>query len=145
MINSHQSQLMQDRFGLRVSARLSGSTGDLSHDVSERLRAARVRALSRRKVVLVRNIAINTTLSGGAATLTFNDQEHLSWWSRVAAVVPLLVLVIGLIVINTAQDDRWADELAEVDAALLTDDLPPMAYADPGFMQFIKMSANKHQ
>jgi hypothetical protein len=25
-----------------------------------------------------------------------------------------------------------------VDAALLTDDLPPSAYADPGFAQFLK-------
>ena len=29
-------------------------------------------------------------------------------------------------------------ELAEVDAALLTDALPPAAYADPGFLQFLK-------
>ena len=145
MINSHQNQLVEDRFGSRVSARLSGSADDLSHDVSERLRAARVRALSRRKVTLVCNTAISTTLSGGAAMMTFNDHEHLSWWSRVAAVVPLLVLVVGLIVINMTQDDKWADELAEVDAALLTDDLPPVAYTDPGFMQFIRMSADKHQ
>ena len=29
----------------------------------------------------------------------------------------------------------------KVDAALLTDDLPPSAYADPGFVQFLKTSA----
>jgi hypothetical protein len=28
--------------------------------------------------------------------------------------------------------------LAEVDSALLIDDLPPAAYADPGFLQFLK-------
>jgi len=36
-------------------------------------------------------------------------------------------------------DDDRANELAEVDSALLTDDLPPSAYADPGFLQFLKM------
>ena len=32
---------------------------------------------------------------------------------------------------------------AEVDAALLTDDLPPAAYADPGFAQYLKSSGNR--
>jgi hypothetical protein len=44
----------------------------------------------------------------------------------------------GLIVITTLQEDNRTDELAEVDAALLTDDLPPAAYTDPGFAQFLK-------
>ncbi|MFP5445277.1 MAG: DUF3619 family protein, partial [Betaproteobacteria bacterium] len=47
----------------------------------------------------------------------------------------------GLVVINIAQDESSANDLAEVDAALLTDDLPPAAYADPGFVQFLKTSA----
>jgi hypothetical protein len=34
--------------------------------------------------------------------------------------------------------DNRANELAEVDSALLIDDLPPAAYADPGFLQFLK-------
>jgi hypothetical protein len=46
--------------------------------------------------------------------------------------------VAGLIVITTLQEDNRTDELAEVDAALLTDDLPPAAYTDPGFAQFLK-------
>ena len=34
-------------------------------------------------------------------------------------------------------------EVAEVDAAILTDDLPPAAYADPGFTQFLKSGGNQ--
>ena len=48
---------------------------------------------------------------------------------------------MGLIAINVIQDDNRASELAEIDAALLTDDLPPSAYADPGFSQFLKISS----
>ena len=33
---------------------------------------------------------------------------------------------------NDIQNDNRARELAEVDSALLTDDLPPTAYTDPG-------------
>ncbi|MBC7727039.1 MAG: DUF3619 family protein, partial [Microbacteriaceae bacterium] len=36
------------------------------------------------------------------------------------------------------QNDHRASEVAEVDAAILTDDLPPSAYADPGFAQFLR-------
>jgi hypothetical protein len=50
------------------------------------------------------------------------------------------VLAAGLILIHTVQNDWRATEVAEVDAALLTDDLPPSAYADPGFVQFLKSS-----
>ena len=32
-------------------------------------------------------------------------------------------------------------ELAEIDTALLVDDLPPAAYSDPGFVQFLRQSA----
>jgi len=73
---------------------------------------------------------------GGAATLG----DRLSLWNRIASVLPLLALVAGLVLIHTAQSDRRASELAEVDAALLTDDLPPAAYADPGLVQFPKSS-----
>ena len=60
------------------------------------------------------------------------------------SAVPLLALVVGLVVINTAQDERSANDVAEVDSALLTDDLPPAAYADPGFVQFLKTSAHSN-
>ena len=36
------------------------------------------------------------------------------------------------------QEDNRASELAEVDSALLTGDLPTAGYTDPGFAQFLK-------
>jgi len=59
----------------------------------------------------------------------------------VVSAVPLLALVAGLVFINTSLGDN-SEEVAEVDAALLTDDLPPSAYTDPGFLQFIKTGGN---
>jgi hypothetical protein len=124
--------LPADRFGRAVAARLSAGTDDLSYEVRERLRAARVRALEARKQAEVHAPVL--VGRGGAATLG----EGLSLWNRVASVLPLLALVAGLVLIHISQSDRRASELAEVDAALLTDDLPPAAYADPGFVQFLK-------
>ncbi len=141
--NQYQNQLAQDRFGLQVAARLSDTVDDLPYDISERLRAARAQALGKRKRTAI-HTATSAAVSGGAGTLTFGN-EHLSWWDRVAAALPLLALVIGLIAINIIQDDNRANELAEIDAALLTDDLPPAAYTDPGFAQFLKMNSRQNQ
>lgn len=139
----NQNQLLQERFALRLAARLSEAVGDIPYDVSERLRAARMRALGVRKLA-VRQTASSVNRSGAAATLTFGG-EHLSWWGRFAAAVPLMALVFGLVAINLIQDDNRANELAEIDSALLTDDLPPVAYTDPGFSQFLKLSVGQGQ
>jgi len=124
----------QDQFGRRIAARLDAGADELPHDITERLRAARVQALARRQVELqpVRSVSA----SAGQATLT--GDEHVSLWRRLASVLPLLVLAAGLVTIHVVQNDRRASEVAEVDAALLTDDLPPAAYTDPGFVQFLK-------
>ncbi|MDD5335711.1 MAG: DUF3619 family protein [Rhodoferax sp.] len=145
MSNSYlyQNQLAQDRFGLRITARLSDAADDLPYDISERLRASRAQALGKRKIAITQT-ATQVALSGGAGTLTFGN-DHLSWWDRVAAALPLLALIFGLVAINVIQNDRRANEIAEIDAALLTDDLPPAAYADPGFAQFLNSNSGQSQ
>jgi hypothetical protein len=55
-----------------------------------------------------------------------------------------LALIAGLISINLIQNDNRANDLAEVDAALLTDDLPTAAFTDPGFAQFLKINKEPH-
>jgi hypothetical protein len=50
----------------------------------------------------------------------------------------LIALLAGLAVIGVVQDQDRAHELAEVDTEILTGDLPPSAYTDPGFAQFLK-------
>ncbi len=129
------SQQLQDRFGRQVAARLAAGAAELPHEITERLRAARVQAVSRRKPVSMQ-FAPSLAAAGG---LTFSD-ERIGLWSRIASALPLVALVAGLVVIHTIENDRRAVEVAEVDAALLTDDLPPAAYADPGFVQFLKSS-----
>jgi hypothetical protein len=143
MTNSYQNQLAADRLGQLITARLSDAADDLPYDISERLRAARTRALVKRKVVATKT-ASSMAVSGGAASLTFGN-EHLSWWNRIAAVLPLLALVLGLVAISAIQNDNRANELAEIDAALLTDDLPPNAYTDADFTHFLKLNSAENQ
>jgi hypothetical protein len=132
----HTAAPLADQFGRQVAARLAAGTAELPHDITERLRAARVQAVARRKLTSLQ-AASSVSVSGGQATLGFGD-EGLGWWNSIASALPLIVLAAGLITIHVVQNDRRASEVAEVDAALLTDDLPPAAYADPGFVQFLK-------
>ncbi|OUM02804.1 DUF3619 family protein [Variovorax sp. JS1663] len=129
---STTSAAIEERFARRVAVRLSAGTQDLPHDIGERLRAAREQALARRKVVRLLQTTPAVVQNGGTAAL------GAGWWTRIGSVIPLIALVAGLLVITTLQEDNRANELAEVDAALLTDDLPPAAYTDPGFAQFLK-------
>ena len=129
----------QDQFGRRVAARLDDGVAALPHDITERLRAGRMQALAQRKVAALQPARSASVSADGQATLG-GDEGRLSLWQRIASALPLVVLVAGLVTIHVVQNDRRAREVAEVDAALLTDDLPPSAYADPGFVQFLKSS-----
>jgi hypothetical protein len=126
----------QDQFGRRVAARLDAATLELPHDIAERLRAARTQAIAQRKTAALQSARSVQVSANGEATL--GGDERTGWWHRLASALPLIVLLAGLVTIHVVQNEQRARDLAEVDAALLTDDLPPAAYADPGFVQFLK-------
>ena len=128
----------QDQFGLRIAAQLNSATLDLPHDISERLRAARTRAVAARLQPQTRLQTSSTLVNQNGAGLLNFGEDDLNIWSRLASFLPLIALVAGLALIQNVMDDNRANELAEVDSALLIDDLPPAAYADPGFLQFLK-------
>lgn len=134
MTDPLQAHSGADQFGRAVAARLSTATDELPYHVQERLRAARVRALQLRKLEATAPVVVGR---GGSASLALGSDE-ITLWGRIGSVLPLLVLAAGLVLIHSIQLDNRASELAEVDQALLTDDLPPAAYADPGFVQFLK-------
>jgi hypothetical protein len=138
--NSQQADSLEARYGLRVGARLSAGLESLPHDISERLRVARQQAVARRKqpqaVVRLRT-ATAVSHHGSSATLGFGD-DGMSLWGWLASGVLAIVMTAGLVTISIVQDDDSTTALADLDSALLTDDLPPEAYADPGFVQYLK-------
>ena len=124
-----------DHLGSRMAARLDASTEELPHDISERLRVARLQALDRYRAATPAMATVST--SGTAALLAGGDEER-GFWPRLVSVLPLLALLAGLVALQIQGDDSLTEELAAIDVAILTDDLPPDAYADPGFAQFLK-------
>jgi hypothetical protein len=136
-----------DRLGGVIAGRLSESCTNLDHDIAERLRVARQQAVARRKVAAFTPAVSTVSIvrSGRAAALQLGGPDEPGLWARLGAMLPLLALVGGLLAIYMVQNDNRASEVAEVDAALLTDALPTDAYTDPGFLQFLKAGGNTPQ
>ena len=137
----HRVAALESRFGMLVSARLSEGAERLPHDVTERLRHARQVALSHRQTAS--SVQVNSAATGlsSAATLSFGGSgKGKSWWTSLTALVPLAALLLGLSLIEHFHVQDQIAAAAEVDAALLSDDLPPAAYSDPGFVEFLKTS-----
>ena len=134
----------QDLLGKRIAKMLDDNT-DLSYEVNERLRAARTRALSLRRIAQPQlQTAQEIQTQNGFALLKFPSQ--IQWFFQTfGSLIPLLGLVAGLILINEFHNDQSALELAEIDSALLTDDLPPNAYTDPSFLDYLKYQVNSPQ
>jgi hypothetical protein len=134
---TQQRNTPQDQFGRAITARLSDTTTDLPNDISERLKAARMQALEKRKAVKLVVAASGISVSGNAAALQFGSGFG-NKWRKLGAWLPLFALVAGLMTIAFVQDEYRAKEIADVDSEILTDDLPPAAFTDPGFAQFLR-------
>lgn len=131
--NNPLTEIQADQFGRASAALLSQSTQNLSTGIKDRLYAARMKALSVRKAekVLVQKPAL-AGVAGSWSSVSNGVWDTAGW------IAPLVVLVFGLIGIAQWQSDSRINDIAEVDAALLSDDVPPDAYADVGFLAFLK-------
>jgi hypothetical protein len=132
------AQALEARFALRVTARLSERAAQQPHAIEERLRFARQQALerARRKVAVAAAPSVHAM---GPALALGGGSRHGGWWERVAAMLlPLAVLVGGMALIHWNQTHAQIEAAVQIDAELLTDDLPPAAYSDPGFVEFLR-------
>jgi len=68
------------------------------------------------------------------------DRAPCVAWRIAAIVLPVAALVAGLIAFSEIDAQRDADEVAELEAAVLSDDVPIAAYADRGFGVYLKNS-----
>ena len=165
-LNDAQREALQARFALRVTARLDEGSQALPHDITERLRIAREQAIeaARQAQTQLGTVAIGevspvvaTAVSGvspqGVAVLGgWNeagqsrqssrgrrlDDGPLTWGWRLATALPVLALVAGLWLVHAYHVQEKVEATADIDTAILTDDLPPDAYADPGFEEFLR-------
>jgi hypothetical protein len=111
------------RQALNEGARLEGTRGAR---IAERLRAARARAVLARQP---ESAPALVWVGGGIGGLGGFSLRVL---------LPVLLLVAGLLAIYTWQEEQRAADAEELDAMLLTSDLPLDAYLDRGFEAWLK-------
>ena len=121
-----------EEYARRLVQRLDRDERPLPHDIQERLRFARERAVAvaaarRREAWLV------VQQANAAAAISAGSR----WW-RLASFAPLILLAAGLVVIDRQHRVEQILAAAEMDAVLLADELPPSAYTDPGFVEFLR-------
>jgi hypothetical protein len=132
-------EALETRLALRMTARLTEQAAQLPQDVSERLRFAREQALARARNVRKTEAAESASSDAGHALSLGGPSEGRSrWWVPLGALLPLVALLAGLALIQGLHNDEQISAAAEIDASLLADDLPPSAYSDPGFVEFLK-------
>ena len=129
---------LEARLGLRLGALLNEQAARTPHDVSERLRVAREQALTHARASRLLTASADTVVGNGrSATLG----RLPGWLFRFASVMPLVVLVAGMVLIDEWHDRAQIEAAADVDVNLLADELPPDAYSDAGFVEYLKEDA----
>jgi hypothetical protein len=135
---------LQARLAARLVAGLGEQAAALPHDISERLRVAREQAVSRARELRSAAPAAAATpvvVAGQRGSAALLGGGSPPWWQRMASVMPLLVLLVGLVLISNWSAREQLLAAADIDSSLLADDLPPAAYTDPGFAEFLKLPA----
>ncbi len=124
----------ETEFGYKVRQVLNHGTESLGLGPAKRLQAARRTALEHQRVS-VRSLQ----MAGVGHFFTDAVLGH----SRI--IFAMLALAIGASGSYFWQKYEQASEYAEIDSALLADDLPPAAYLDRGFRAWLERSSPSAQ
>jgi hypothetical protein len=133
-----RQELLERGFARRIAVALTEQLlSQPRQDVNERLRFAREQALARARETRRLSAAPALALGAGSAMLVGGPDGETPWWLRLSSLLPLAILLAGLLLIDDHYTRTQIEAAAEVDAAILADDLPPEAYSDPGFVEFL--------
>lgn len=120
----------EEHFAYRIRQALNWGAQEISPATTRRLEAARHLALSRQK-----QAAPALALAGGHGSIHFGPA--IPYLKQILAV---LALLLGMYISFYWQSHQYISELEEVDSALLADDLPPEAFLDQGFSEWLNDS-----
>ena len=129
---------VEARVGLRIAALLTERSAAADHAVNERLRVAREQALARARARRLQTQGAPGVASMGQSLALRGGPAGSSWLQRMGFVLPLVVLLVGMFAIDEWHESAQIQAAVEVDSALLSDPLPPDAFRDPGFLEFLK-------
>jgi hypothetical protein len=125
-------------FAYRVRHALNEHLDQLPASTTDRLAAARQAAMARKKAdapARVRVTRTETALAGGGSSFLSNP---FNWMNRFSVALPLLLVMGGMVGVYQYEQQQSISELAEMDAAVLADELPLSAYLDHGFNAYLE-------
>lgn len=121
-----------------VRRALDARAGHLPYRVTHRLELARERALGR----MPASAKVAGKVHQGELALAGGHAQRLREpglaWRLAAMIVPIVVLVAGLVLLSHWSEVLRTREVADLDTAVLLDDVPISAYADNGFGVFLR-------
>ena len=123
-------------FAYKVRHALNEQLDHLPASTVDRLASARKIALSRKKSQPVAMRLLQRAFAGGG-----NSATEVSLLNKMGVAIPLLALVVGLAGIYQVEEEQRIAEIAELDAAVLSDELPLTAYMDEGFNAYLAQRA----
>lgn len=142
---NQQQEHAMDVLGQRVAKRLDEGLDNIHPDISARLRFAREQALVVRRGAVLEMLP--TTARVGAKTLVLageNGNEvprgsgDLGKTRGIFIFLLVMSLLAAFVGVEHTTRTEFEKEILEVDSALLIDALPPAAYTDPGFAQYLR-------
>lgn len=122
-------------FAYKVRHALNENAENLPAATAERLSSARKIALSRKKPESRLRVFVPRLAVAGETGRFFDSTS--AWLGRVGIAIPMVVVALGLTSIYQYEQQRRIKDLADIDAAVLSDDLPLSAYLDHGFNGYL--------
>jgi hypothetical protein len=119
----------------KIRHALNENLDHLPASATGRLAAARALAMSRKKADAPRGAMRQQAARRPAFEL--GSVLAMPWALRAAVAAPLLAMVVGLVGVYQNEREQRVAELAELDAAVLSDALPLTAYIDHGFNAYL--------
>ena len=116
----------------KIAQHLDYGTANLDTRVQHRLQAARQHAL---EAYAKPRHSFNLAWGHGGSS------NHHGSHSPFRAWVPLVVLVLGLLFVTYWQTTQQMNDIAEIDAHLLSQDMPIHVFTDPGFDAWLEGSS----
>lgn len=128
------------QFNQAAIALLQQGTQLLNPKIRNRLYEARLQALRSQKIPgrLFWQRGFASAIGGQTSSHPTGNTNHGSALNVLMWLAASTVIIFSLMAITDWQQESRLQDLAALDAAILTDEVPPNAYADSGFLAFLK-------
>ena len=123
------------RLGYLIAGHLNARSEELPDGVAERLKGIRRMVVDRRSPHRAIAAVPVHRLAGAGRGSAGGDG---SWRLRLGLLLAVPTLLYGLYALQHFEQERFVKRIADIDTALLLDDLPPQAYLDPGFRTYLQ-------